>query len=703
MPIPVSDGVVGWWPWEEAEKLFDEGAHTGFDHFIASSAMNVKDVVSGHDGFIDGGTKIYLPYTGVDPGTGAEIDIYSGICGNLDGGVPWRCAKDSVSMGINYNIFTGINDPQTGGNAERGCTIPKTLFDPTSFTLVSWFKMRGPYDYLRQDVDAFHAGPARLQTLFGDQAVTSGSTHGFEVRAKYDINIVETAPGVFHNVAPGTGTLFLNQVGFVDDLKLGDLGFGGWFVIAITCDGTTLKVYRGTDFSTIALTDQRAQSQLTVGSTGSITFGKHDNSGSGDDGFPFPYNGSWDETLLWNRALSGEDIKKIPTACDLIARIHRKIPVKAQRVAAPNIVSSRGEARTKKRENTAEDLNNIVQIGGGAGAPVWPPPGFRLPQYPYPAHGCYVFNFSENATFKVNQNFTTTLIPNMAEWVELPSHTWTQLKFPHTEAKTLLPDLFSYTSKGWELPDEEDYLKFEFPAWLDGATDASGTGGIHDIDGTPLAPATFPHWVIPSTDWIPNPGFSPVLWTDTGSIDPTYWATNPSIFPHVYQDGEFVTTHGKLPIPFSSDPDNFYFSDVWDVYASIILPNKKYWGFGWDFGKQDLHTAFKFRVRETVTNTVVGLWADKGSWMDLFTTYGADPWGRSSSLTTPGFVDPVTGEFQWAAYSRQAHIAGGRRFVIEMYHNAGRTITKPVWASASMMGTTHFPGARDDLLPTVPV
>lgn len=690
MPVPVADGIIGWWTWKGVEDLFDEIAFPGFPGYTGPSTAVIEDVVGGNNGHISNGSRIYLPFTGGPP-------FPNLWCGTLlpTAGVPWRCARDNIAAKLDY-VFTGAdgqseNDPQTGHNSVRGATIPKGAFNGSNFTFATWVNPSGPYDAIRFDVDGFNPGPVPNQVMFGDMRVDVSTNVGWDVRLHIHVEPVADAapPHAIHNRATGPVDVLMFQNGN-PSLSFGSYDLSsppGWFLIVITCDGETLKAYRGSDFSSIALTDSVEQTSIASSASSVFTFGHHDNTGAGDDGYPIPYNGAWDETLIWNRALTAQEIKKIPTACDLIARIHKKIPVSVQRTALPVPTRPVGEDKQGKSENGAAVGKEIAATTTGFQLlGDYPPSGHNFPPYPLVnRYGASVFSCQNN-----NQG------SGIMEW---PSNTWVTMEFPFTEFVFNFPFGGSVREVGCDFPDVEKQMAFEFPAWwgpLELPDNPPVSGDTHAVE-------SFVHWKVKYSEMVPpvfTGPFDPDYTLESFLIDPVEWTTNTALYPHVKQGNEFVTTHGK--VEFVPPNPDFYISTLWYQSGQILLPNKADWGFGWDFAKTFKRTSFQARLRETTTNTVVGLYKETGSDLNLFTT-GVLRFEGRSNIFVPGALDPQTGEFTYQTQSNLVNVPQGKRFVCEVWQGSGSTLHLPVWGSFSMYGQTHFPGMNDSFSAVLPV
>lgn len=205
-------------------------------------------------------------------------------------------------------LTSPVIDPAAGWGGFEG-RAPTTV--PDSFTFNIWAKPH-PNGYFIE-----RSGALMLTYLCGDVASVSGSERGWAITANYS--------GTLLGFNPESGFFQLrskNGADIMPNMSLGSFHYldsvtTGWVMLTVTYDGTTINCYQSRNVPGIGfVTTNTDQADQVFHHNAEIAFGARNNSGVGDGQFSSPFFGAYDEALMWNRALSFDEINQIPTACN---------------------------------------------------------------------------------------------------------------------------------------------------------------------------------------------------------------------------------------------------------------------------------------------------------------------------------------------------------------------------------------------------
>jgi len=286
MPDPAwFTGLIDWW---SMESLDYSGTGSLPDH-----------AGGGHPGT----TVISTPVIGVNDTTIVTLESTDAP--------PWFCSKGA---GVKVRIWPAIitNHDLAGSNPFqiKAAYGGSPWYSPSSWTLAIWARadefgaIAGgppPLDsYLISDLAISHY---EVMTLIGDEVSDGASENGWRIQIGTDGKSVNFTS---HSTA---------------DITIGTLTDDQWHLYVVTSDGTTIKTYMDTTPG-----GTLAHSGFAV-SSNSILWGTRNAEGPGDFGYAQPWNGSFADTLMWDRALSADDIVEffLGLDCAQVYRIKSKI------------------------------------------------------------------------------------------------------------------------------------------------------------------------------------------------------------------------------------------------------------------------------------------------------------------------------------------------------------------------------------------
>jgi hypothetical protein len=392
------DGLVHAYAWgDAADVLFDEGAFgVGYGPYVGPCLPVVKDYIAdiggaALDGVYNGGSVWYAPYsTEIDLITGLPVPILQGHTIALDGG-PLRCLYNP--SGIKQTVISGAIIPDLA-HTESGSVPGGSIGDYSNFTFVIFLAPDIPYVVQARGFDSGLVDT--VQYVVGDLWVESSALHGWVIQVIYD------AAGSIYT--PNSGSMSLESQSASTFMRSMDFGAfldgDGWYMLAITSDGTDVKTYSnlGTSDGPVTLRDTEPSTSGPYSSSAPITFGGINVSGGGS-GYAHPFNGAWHTSLFWDRPLSLSELNELKITCKNGKKLRTKFFAKRAPAhndfAHPVSLSSR----------VTGSCQAVPWDVAGLGTQVGEPTGANVVEL----HQTGWFNFTPTATGAVT--FHTTGLP----------------------------------------------------------------------------------------------------------------------------------------------------------------------------------------------------------------------------------------------------------------------------------------------------
>lgn len=340
--IAVFDGLIDWWAFGDAADVLaaapDNGGFPGSDAVFSDNIARFG--LTPHDGLYTNG------------GFGYQGDQIIGI-NDVEPGAPWACRYDKKALvqnlaptgpawdsaihyvfgdlvtylsivyrciAANTNVVptnaaywrrmpsAGSIDPASGWGGFSGLVDTTT---PTEFSFNIWAKPT-PNGYFIS-----RSGALMLTYLCGDVQATPGSERGWAITANYTGTPLGFNPNSgFFQLRSKSGATIMPNLSLGSFRYLGD-GSTDWVMLTITYDSTTVKCYQSFTVAGFGFVTTLTDSLVTDFHINSqICFGARNNTGPDDGLFSSPFNGAFDEALMWNRALTADEVNAIPTACN---------------------------------------------------------------------------------------------------------------------------------------------------------------------------------------------------------------------------------------------------------------------------------------------------------------------------------------------------------------------------------------------------